>query len=896
MAITIYTYSNPYKIDKEPYWASIQNCFHLCVSQTLANGLCDQYREFFQGKLTTIKNFVNVLYRNWESDVFAISQRAAIDNVIDYLDFSLVAPGTMELSDVIGSLKRNRNSVCESIRTMFELGMEPGQIKESELTYEQRCVVEIYKELKRTGNKFFALKNNFTEEDIDDAISETIKLTVGSGTKGDTSEIRGDSIIIHGIHQFSPIMLKTIEALSKYKLVVILFNYQLEYKSVYQTWLDVYSLFESKVVISSKDFSDDRESFQGGRAANNIAALIGGNTCSIDFAEKIEVVEYNNATEFAGYIAKLFEGAERARRDENFAHPALYYMDEQIYAANSAVNDILKIYFPEQFGERDFLDYPIGHFFLAITKMWDLETQSLYIRDLRDIYECLSCGIITERVPGECVSIFDKARLFFPSETTISGIIKKLRRLKRQFRDINDDGAERAECQRIEYFDLSESEIDKLIIALMDLNGIAELFYADFNDQNNDFKVFYGKIREVLVSHVLDARDIDDEFKDIVQRVLCRIEEVGNSEANASFDCLRDTMQLYLRQVPGEGRGAKWIVRNFEQIDGDILRKKSNTQKRIHHFACLSDQDMSISHRDEFPWPLDIDFFEVAQSPVDWKYQVFVTSRLEYKNFRRYALIYGLAFSRCPVKLSYIKNRGENTSELYYLFNALNVEIKPYEPDVPIGYKQRGEYIEIRDYGMAKFSKYDLMRYNLCKYRFLLESIIEERSVYKDEFLLKRYLKVLLEHRARRHFSGKVFASDIVSDYLRDQLEDLKPKFGFVNYAETWDIIKSAREYLEKYALYHGRFVQIREEQMDHMTKRENFLATKLAGNLTAHEGEIFKNSTQEEIDHTLNKENLSDEKYRKVLNSLCGNCSEKDICLESFRFKMREKKGNYND
>lgn len=147
MAITIYTYSNPYKIDKEPYWASIQNCFHLCVSQTLANGLCDQYREFFQGKLTTIKNFVNVLYRNWESDVFAISQRAVIDNVIDYLDFSLVVPGTMELSDVIGALKRNRNSVCESIRTMFELGMEPGQIKESELTYEQRCVVEIYKEL-----------------------------------------------------------------------------------------------------------------------------------------------------------------------------------------------------------------------------------------------------------------------------------------------------------------------------------------------------------------------------------------------------------------------------------------------------------------------------------------------------------------------------------------------------------------------------------------------------------------------------------------------------------------------------------------------------------------------------------------------------------------------------
>ena len=49
MAITIYTYSNPYEIHKEPYWASIQNCFHLCVSQTLVNGLCDQYKEFYKG-------------------------------------------------------------------------------------------------------------------------------------------------------------------------------------------------------------------------------------------------------------------------------------------------------------------------------------------------------------------------------------------------------------------------------------------------------------------------------------------------------------------------------------------------------------------------------------------------------------------------------------------------------------------------------------------------------------------------------------------------------------------------------------------------------------------------------------------------------------------------------
>lgn len=90
MAITIYTYSNPYEIHKEPYWASIQNCFHLCVSQTLVNGLCDQYKEFYKGKLTTVTKFINTLYEDWESDSIAISQRAAIDNLIECMDFSAI--------------------------------------------------------------------------------------------------------------------------------------------------------------------------------------------------------------------------------------------------------------------------------------------------------------------------------------------------------------------------------------------------------------------------------------------------------------------------------------------------------------------------------------------------------------------------------------------------------------------------------------------------------------------------------------------------------------------------------------------------------------------------------------------------------------------------------------
>ena len=428
--------------------------------------------------------------------------------------------------------------------------------------------------------------------------------------------------------------------------------------------------------------------------------------------------------------------------------------------------------------------------------------------------------------------------------------------------------------------------LNTLINALKELNDITKYFYDDFSDQRNDFKSFYKKISDVLVSRVLDVQEIDSEFKDIVERVLQRLNEVKDVEANASFDCLRETMQLYLQQIPSEGKGANWIVRNFEQIDGDVLRKNQNNQNKVYHFACLSDRDMSITRKDEFPWPLDINFFEVAQAPVDWKYQVFVTSRLEYKNFKRYALIYGLAFSKCGIKLSYIKNERDGESELYYLLRILGAKVSPYEPEIKDDYRKKADYIQIEGFKMNEFNQYDLMRYRLCKYRFLMESVIEGKSVYKDVFLLKKYLTIVLEHRARRHFEGKVFVKNIVFDYLNTQMDDLKEKFVFINYAEAIDIVRTAFAYIEKYALFNGKFMNLKEKDFDHMIKREDFLTAKINTASKVDTKEIFKNSTQQEVNAILNENTLLEVAYKKMLNPLCSTCSEKDICLESFKSK----------
>ena len=128
------------------------------------------------------------------------------------------------------------------------------------------------------------------------------------------------------------------------------------------------------------------------------------------------------------------------------------------------------------------------------------------------------------------------------------------------------------------------------------------------------------------------------------------------------------------------------------------------------HFACLTDEDIDAVKTREFSWPLNADFFEVAQNPVDWKYQVFVKARKEYKNFKRYALIYGLEFNKGKYKLSYVKRDGDLEREPYYLLKILGIEKKRNIDRIINRKLEDVSDIQIKDSSLGTYSMYDYYR------------------------------------------------------------------------------------------------------------------------------------------------------------------------------------------
>lgn len=635
MSLAIYTYKDPYRLESEPYWNEIKTCPYFCVSQTLVNGLKYVYKsDFQQGRVTTVQNLIEALYEYWTSTACAVKQHTDIDNIISH-NISTLLNGSLQ-QNMASAFLFNREEVFESLRIMFELNINVQDVVEEKLTPEQKFIVEIYRIISNSGViADFTIDEKHSIEEIDKSISSAMaKAAEYAGNEIDLSKIQNDRIVIHGVHQFSPIMLRAIEKIAESKKVILLFNYQPQYKNAYQTWIDIYSTFDCPIVeFDGAEFHPNMEypaSFQGNLLADNLGKLINGDIDSLNFGNSFEITEFDNTTEFANYVADIFARAEKTDPINPMGN-----MSEQIYAADSSANNILKIYFPEQFGERQFLNYPLGHFFIAVANMWDSAKNELVITDINDIKECLDAGILKENHLGQLSSIFESVAALFEGCTSIDEMTGRIRRVRKNKKHLTDP-TKKEYVSHISYYTVTNDDLELLESALQDLDELSAYFYEDFEKRPHNFKEFYKKLKRYLQDDVLIGRDLGEEFSDIIRRVLVRLEEVESIDASASFECLKATMSIYLVQETKPGKSANWIVRNFEQIDGDIIRSLAENKNTVYHFACLTDEDIDSVNRSNFPWPLDGDFFEVAQEPVDWKYQAFVRSRKEYKNFKRY--------------------------------------------------------------------------------------------------------------------------------------------------------------------------------------------------------------------------------------------------------------------
>ena len=114
----------------------IKNCPYFCSAQTLVNGLRSHYKEKFDGgRVSTVKILTDSLYVDWASPAWIVKQHTDIDNIINS-GFSTDLSES-ERINIGRAFLFNRDDVFASIRTMFELNVDPSAILKNKLTKEQ---------------------------------------------------------------------------------------------------------------------------------------------------------------------------------------------------------------------------------------------------------------------------------------------------------------------------------------------------------------------------------------------------------------------------------------------------------------------------------------------------------------------------------------------------------------------------------------------------------------------------------------------------------------------------------------------------------------------------------------------------------------------------------------
>lgn len=857
MGLKIYTYSNPYDIRRESYWNEIKDCAHFCVSQTMVNGLEDIYPSLKDGGyLTTIRILINTLYSDWEDENRRVKQIMEVDNAINALSIDEDESGNTKRS-----LEYNTKSLVKCIRLFKELGLSADSFDISRINTDQKYLVDIYKYTCSRKKTAFEFKRSFQADIIDEKILEALK---NKHKNHPYDKLDKSTVVIHGIHQFTPAMLCAIEDISRFKNVILLFNYQKQYDAIYQTWTNIYSLFEEGIKYSDepefKPVSLLIDSYPCNTLADNIGTLSNGKLeVKTGILNKLEVIEFENITEFAGYCAQLFENARKVNKSNGSRTPVLYDMTEQLYSASGKVNDILRAYFPEQFGERHFLDYPIGHFFVAAVEMWDNENECVKVDDMSLIKDCFESGIIKEKVPGELLNSFNTIEPYIEKETTLVGIISSLKKLRKYVNPTDK------KLQRIGYLNISKEKLDELRTALEELNKIIISFFSDFSSGGDNFNRFYRRIHDFIVKRTQDMESLDKEMKEVVTKLLARMNKIDLPDTG-TFTCLKQTMSFYLSQDDSLMHGANWIVRDFEQIDGDILRSsKQKADRTCYHFCCLSDRDICAARDERLPWPLDINFFEYSYEPLEQNYQIFLKSKMEFKNFKRYALLYGLEFNRIGCKLSYVKTVDRKDNELYHLIKMLGVKVRKYHNDAVDNYVPHLKYSNPTGEPYPKDnSNTDKIKYAMCPYKFALESVVQGKTIFRERFLVIFYMRVMLQSNILANNAGHRLSEDDLKKIIIKEYQILDDKFKISNEYEKAQIISEMYKYLATSLKKYGKFIKPSDDKL-----KEDFLIVKL--------DEFMKKAVGIDLDAVINND---DERYKDNRGTHCKYCASKDVCL----------------
>ena len=869
MPFKIYTYEDPYRIDQADFWEEVSSLPHFCSARTLVNGLKDVYGDEIKGLICAFDDFVKHedIYQSWTGNIsLRVQQYSRLTSIFQKLNGKTVDNTTID-DKFLAALMHNQTHFLEALRLFIELDIPARSIDSTKGNTEQALFVQILHKIQNDDvfrfpdtpnlSKIHEVLVDLAQKEIDECRGPEREVKRCERARNLTESQALSSIVVHGIHQFTPTQLRLLLDLDRQGLTIIfIYNYQKKFSKIYSSWNDIYSCFGAPIHHDSAVQEYQMPTMQN---PSNALACALGTICETSsninrdllyqwyqLYKSIELREFANITEYAHFVSTHVEEAKHRCYEKEPVQirgslvlnnaKVLKEMTEQVYTANRDVHTLLRIYHPEFSQDRHFLAYPIGQFFSAIYRLWDYEKKAIKI-DIPAIKECLSSKILNA-APGEVLlRAFSTMEILFENITTYDEFHSEISdKYLKHYKELNSpvlSGGSTALRSLSIYnkYKVPEKDIVSLINAIEEINEIAKYLFDQNNDRRDyiDFGSHFKNLEDFLKQRELSLATSKE--RELINALQLRLSQIRPEKSmfSGTFRDLQEGLYYYLKQKESEEPSVDWIVKNFEQIDGDILQSKhqfEHEQVKTYHFGCVSDRDMNMTVNDQLPWPLTNEFIRAAYAPVDLQFQVYYTALGERSSFLRYALFYGLCFNRCDVRLSYVKQYGDEETEPYALLSILGFKepiVKPIESlsaSIPMSINIGQEQTK-----GIKYNALQMMDMYLCPYKFFLDYVTENSPVVNGNFLYQKLFENLLIEAVWKRIEKQPCkdASEHLSSLVNAEGDKLKDYFRFWKPTEIYDLKNRAFNYLKHEVINKSRGSFVSAFDKNHMLIRKQF-------------------------------------------------------------------------
>lgn len=727
MSREIYTYTDLRTLGQTPFWNKIQNIPQITVSADLRKSLkgsaqYDKVDGLFRDEAIVqaceIRKLTDTAFPKWRDDETKFHETVILSQYIRE-QIRLCGEDIAKRRWLVGC-RRNLGMILSSIILLEEACIDITDIHpEGDRNIE--LLLGAWKFLRQNDTAISTFHRQLKSLESREAWNPIFNKLFG--------RIGIHTLVFHGFYYFTPIQEKVLCLLEQAGIKIIcLFCYNETYPYANEIWGKTYSEKNGYPELADWHMEHSNKPDPYGEIFEGRKAQI---------SNHVSFKEYANVMDFVHGMKQV--------ADEGYS----------IYSSNpNTANELLRDFYPDEYGDRKLLSYPIGQFVSTLNKLWDEDLQEIVLDEDR-LIECFASGwLAADGVSGKQY-MQDLIRImpFFADCTTTSEWESRIELLKEirydavePFLKELDDDDTIARWQEImanpllnfSVFAVPDEKLDVILTLIKQLLHMARELFSE--KQTLHVHEHIEKLDRILRKHEL-SNELYEEEREILKDLFEKLGDPSGFTAECFPSDISSALNIYMSgkfnddEIQNKSIG---MVSPLFFVDAACVKHKG----KVH--VCLCDIKNLPGGRKEYIWPLTSRHIRDCYERTGNKLITNMMHIMECNYICNRYFIYA-ALKNHDVQLSWVRDMGDKlltpSPYINLVQEATGLKL-PVSKQNSINNKRvadasssSGKYKTYeRDRMPATVAKEAMMDYAICPMKYALGYVVEPSPVFVNEF------------------------------------------------------------------------------------------------------------------------------------------------------------------